>query len=133
MLPGGRAVPVAGATAKFGGRMKNEFSLINPSPVEERQAYTQRVNDEMNQVRATVEQTRQSIKVARRELDEHVEKSRFGVRVLWAVVILLAAGLIGVSWYSYSDMKGYGTRLAQIPVLQNVAGAMGDRLTSMEG
>ena len=77
--------------------MQNEFTVMNPSSVGERKADTQPINDEMNQVRSTVEQTRHSIKVARRELDEHVEKSRFGVRVLWAVVILLAAprGVLG--------------------------------------
>lgn len=69
----------------------------------------------------------------RQELDQHVEKCRSGVRILWTVIILLAAGLIGLSWYGYSDIKEYGTRLAQIPALQNVASAMGDRLNSMEG
>jgi len=113
--------------------MRNEFSLINPSPVEERKENPQPVNDEMNQVHATVEQTRQSIKMARRELDEHVEKSRFRFRMFWARVIVLAAGLIGISWYGNSEIKEYGARLAQIPTFQTAAIAMGDRLTSTEG
>ncbi len=113
--------------------MQNEFSLINPSPVEEHQAGTQRIDDEMNQVRATVEQTRQSVKTARRELDEQVEKFHFRVRALWAVVILLAVGLIGSLWYGYSDIKEYGAQLSKIPILQNAASGMSDRLTSVEG
>jgi len=122
-----------GANARLGGHMQNEFTVMNPSSVGERKADTQPINDEMNQVRSTVEQTRHSIKVARREFDEHVEKFRFGVRVLWAVVILLAATLIGFSWFGHSDLKEYGTRLAQLPALQNVASVMSDRLAATEG
>src|SRR2546422_10664188 len=116
--------------------MQNEFSMINPSPVEERRADTGPIIDEMNRVRETVEQTRNDIKRTRRDLDEHVEKyqSRFRrILVFGAIVVLIVAGLIGFSWYGYSSLKDYGPLLTQVPGLQKLASTMNDRLTSMEG
>ncbi len=116
--------------------MQNEFSMINPSPVEERKVDTGPIIDEINRVRETVEQTRNDIKRTRRDLDEHVEKyqSRFRrILVFGAIVVLIVAGLIGFSWYGYSSLKDYGPLLTQVPGLQKLAGAMNDRLTSMEG
>jgi len=116
--------------------MQNEFSMINPSPVEERKVDTGPIIDEINRVRETVEQTRNDIKRTRRDLDEHVEKyqSRFRrILVFGAIVVLIVAGLIGFSWYGYSSLKDYGPLLTQVPGLQKLASTMNDRLTSMVG
>src|SRR5437899_12832299 len=115
--------------------MQNEFSMINPSPVEERKADTGPIIDEMNRVRETVEQTRNDIKRTRRDLDEHVEKyqSRFRrILVFGAIVVLIVAGLIGFSWYGYSSLKDYGPLLTHVPGLHNFDSSMNEHLISFE-
>jgi hypothetical protein len=116
--------------------MGNQFTLINPSAADERQDQAQPINDDLNAVCQTVEQTRNDIRLTRRTLDTHMEncESGFrGVHVLWAIVIAVVLGLIGLSWYGYSYMNGNGPLLAQIPDLQQLAKAADDRMSSMDG
>jgi predicted nuclease with TOPRIM domain len=84
----------------------------------------------------TFEQTEHNTRQTRRELDEHVEQCESGfrwVRVLWAIVILLAVALGGLSWYAYRSIDNHNLTLAQAPSLQTSANAMGERLRSIEG
>ncbi len=90
--------------------MQNEFSMINPSPVEERKVDTGPIIDEINRVRETVEQTRNDIKRTRRDLDEHVEKyqSRFRRILVFGTIVVLLVG----DWVN--DQTSLTERMAKI-------------------
>src|SRR5215469_1658153 len=84
----------------------------------------------------TFEKTEHNTRQTRRELDEHVEQCEAGfrwVRVLGAIVILLAVALGGLSWYAYRSIDNHNLTLAQLPGLRTSASAMGERLSSIEG
>jgi predicted nucleic acid-binding Zn-ribbon protein len=95
------------------------------------------------------EETQQDTR-PRREFQDHIERSESGFRrmrslaerfesdflvvyALGAIVILLALGFIGLSWYAHRSIGNDSLALAKIPVLQKSADAMGDRLGSIEG
>ena len=82
------------------------------------------------------QQTQQDTRRTRRELAEHVEQCESSFRrvhALWAIVILLALSLGGLSWYAYRSIDNHNLTLAQIPGLQISANATSGRLGSIEG
>src|SRR5215475_13396366 len=68
-----------------------------------------------------------------RSLSERFESDFLVVYAIGAVVILLAVGLVGLSWYTHRSVGNDSLAVAKIPVLQKSADAMGDRLSSIEG
>jgi DNA repair exonuclease SbcCD ATPase subunit len=95
------------------------------------------------------EETQQNTR-PRREFQDHIERSESGfprmrslaerfesdflvVYAIGAIVILLALGLVGLSWYAHRSIGNDNLALAKIPILQKSANAMGDRLSSIEG
>jgi len=64
---------------------------------------------------------------------EITEGTQRGMQALWALVLLLVAGLIGASWYGYRLIDKQGSLLAQMPVLQQRADGTDGRLSSVEG
>jgi peptidoglycan hydrolase CwlO-like protein len=68
-----------------------------------------------------------------RSLSERFESDFLVVYAIGAIVILLALGLVGLSWYTHRSVGNDNLAVAKIPVLQKSADAMGDRLSSIEG
>ena len=68
-----------------------------------------------------------------RSLSERFESDFLVVYAIGAIVILLAVGLVGLSWYTHRSVGNDSLAAAKIPVLQKSADAMGDRLSSIEG
>lgn len=112
------------------------ISKIIPSSNEENQDQMHPGNDEGDRVGEIIERTQREIKQTRHEFEDHMEKCQAGfrnVRALWAIVVLLALGVGGISWYAYRSIDNHKTTLAQKPVLQNLTGSMDNRLKSVEG
>jgi hypothetical protein len=63
---------------------------------------------------------------------EVVEEVPHRGRILWGLVFLVIAGLIGASWYGYRAIGTHSALLAQIPVLQQRANGTDGRLSSDE-
>lgn len=68
-----------------------------------------------------------------RSLSERFESDFLVVYAIGAIVILLAVGFVGLSWYTHRSVGNDNLAVAKIPVLQKSADAMGDRLSSIEG
>jgi uncharacterized phage infection (PIP) family protein YhgE len=97
---------------------------------------TESSNSETDRIRETVEENQVAAQRLRRNFDRHIEECASNSRrvyVLWAVVVLLALSLAGVSWYLYSDLNKSRPLLTDLPALQKLTGAMGDRVTAVEG
>lgn len=53
-------------------------------------------------------------------------------RALWAVVVLLCAGLVGVYWRSYPMLKDYGAHIGGLSGMNELLSAFNSRLNSAE-
>ena len=115
--------------------MKSWASPI-PSYTEQGHGNMQSTNDDVNRMGEVIDRTQRELNQTRHNLEDHVEASRTRLRVLWAIVILLALVLGGTSWYAYRSIGGIphlAEQINQIPGLQRLAGAVDDRLKSVEG
>jgi hypothetical protein len=106
---------------------------ILPSSKEEQQGTTQPGHDDIHRLGETIEETQRDVKRTRQEFGDHTEKHFRHMRAVWGIVILLALGLAGMSWYGYQSINGQSASMAQLPGLQKLASAMGDRVTATEG
>jgi outer membrane murein-binding lipoprotein Lpp len=87
----------------------------------------------------TLEETQQDVIRTRQNLKQIVEEYEASVRrgrILWGIVILLVASVIGLSWYGYPYIDESRVLLSQAPALQklqNMTSGIGERVTSIEG
>jgi predicted nucleic acid-binding Zn-ribbon protein len=65
-------------------------------------------------------------------MGESVERSVWGTRVLWALVILVTLGLAGASWYGYRSLENHEALLAPIPALQALGVTMDGQLSTIQ-
>src|SRR5262249_15555213 len=63
--------------------------------------------------------------------DNHESHVRH-TRALWVIVILLVAGLVGLSWYGAPLIKEHQGLLGKMPVLQSTLNNVGTRFMSAE-
>jgi TolA-binding protein len=96
------------------------------------------VNGDMRRMSRTLEETQQDVIRTRQNLKQIVEEYEASVRrgrILWGIVILLVASVIGLSWYGYPYIDESRVLLSQAPALQklqNMTSGIGERVTSIE-
>jgi hypothetical protein len=93
------------------------------------------IRQKIAQMRESVELARSDIRRTKNEIDaqhnaheSHVRRTR----ALWVLVILLLAGLAGVSWYASPLLSEHRGLLGKFPALQTALDNVGARVASTE-
>ena len=118
--------------------MRSEAVLFDTPPAEKAQARAQvdQMNGDMGRMSRTLEETQQDVRRTRQNLKQIVEEYEASVRrgrILWGIVILLVASVIGLSWYGYPYIDQQRALQVRVPQFQNLASGIGERVTSIEG
>lgn len=119
-------------------KVNQENSQTSPFSATRKEAQepTVEMAGEIARMRETVEQTKSEAQRTRLEVERQqsdFESQRRKTRALWVFIMLLAAALIGMSWYSLPLLQEQSTLLAQLPSMQDTLTAIGKRMDSAEG
>jgi len=119
--------------------MENETKQpLQPQPQNEKPQEVQKLADEIARLRESMNRAKAETSVeaarskARAEELEQDCRSRARSTPVWAMVVLLTAGLLGATWFGYRALQGHNDLLAEIPKLEEVLGAVSKRVDATE-
>jgi len=90
---------------------------------------------ELERVKESIDQTWGEARSTRMDLEQcqmELHSQRRRTNASWVMVLLLAAALAGISWYSYPMLKQYSAQLGQLPSVQDLLKGVTNRLSSAE-
>ena len=108
--------------------MRNENETLQASQAEAIRGELARVRESVELARSDIRRTKHDVQQYQDEHESHVRRTR----ILWVLVILLVAGIAGLSWYGPTLLKEHQGLLGKMPMLQSTLDDIAARATATE-